>query len=71
MDCQQCHSVKPEWLLRGNHHSDGAASQFIRSGYALPPWPNCLSLTTSSSSRKQIDKALYEQARITNGGILS
>lgn len=63
--CQQCHSEKPEWLREQVITiQDRAASQFIRSGYALATVAKLFELThKQQAAGKQIDKALYEQAK--------
>ncbi len=63
--CQQCHSEKPEWLREQVITiQDRAASQFIRSGYALATVAKLFELThKQQAAGKQIDKALYDQAK--------
>lgn len=63
--CQQCHAEKPEWLrAQVIAIQDRAASQFIRSGYELATVAKLFELThKAQAAGKQIDKALYDQAK--------
>ena len=63
--CQQCHSESAEWLRdQVVTIQDRAASQFIRSGYALATVAKLFELThKQQAAGKQIDKALYDQAK--------
>ncbi|MDD2465568.1 MAG: ammonia-forming cytochrome c nitrite reductase subunit c552 [Desulfobulbus sp.] len=63
--CQQCHSEKAEWLREQVLTiQDRAASQFIRSGYAVATVAKLFELThKQQAAGKQIDKALYDQAK--------
>src|SRR5665647_1480516 len=63
--CQQCHSEKSEWLREQVLTiQDRAASQFIRPGYALATDAKLFELThKQQAAGKQIDKALYDQAK--------
>jgi nitrite reductase (cytochrome c-552) len=63
--CQQCHSEKPEWLKEQVIAiQDRAASQFIRSGYALAAVAKLFELThKQQADGKQIDQALYDLAK--------
>ncbi|MBU2537335.1 MAG: ammonia-forming cytochrome c nitrite reductase subunit c552 [Proteobacteria bacterium] len=63
--CQQCHSETPEWLREQVIAiQDRAASQFIRSGYALATVAKLFELThKEQAAGKQIDKKLYDLAK--------
>jgi nitrite reductase (cytochrome c-552) len=63
--CQQCHSEKAEWLKEQVIAiQDRAASQFIRSGYALAAVAKLFELThKQQADGKQIDQALYDLAK--------
>lgn len=63
--CQQCHTETPEWLKEQVLIiQDRAASQYIRSGYALATVAKLFELThKQQAAGKQIDKALYDQAK--------
>ena len=63
--CQQCHTETPEWLKEQVILiQDRAASQYIRSGYALATVAKLFELThKQQAAGKQIDKALYDQAK--------
>lgn len=63
--CKQCHSESSEWLKNQVLTiQDRAASQYIRSGYALATVAKLFELThTQQAAGKQIDKALYDQAK--------
>lgn len=63
--CQQCHTEKAEWLREQVLTiQDRAASQFIRSGYALATVAKLFELThKQQAAGKQIDSALYDQAK--------
>lgn len=63
--CQQCHAETPEWL-KGQVIAiqDRAASQFIRSGYALARVAKLFELThKEQAAGKEIDKELYDLAK--------
>jgi nitrite reductase (cytochrome c-552) len=63
--CQQCHAETPEWLKNQVIAiQDRAASQFIRSGYALATVAKLFELVhKEQAAGKQIDKALYDPAK--------
>ena len=63
--CQQCHSESPAWLKEQVIAiQDRAASQYIRSGYALATVAKLFELThKQQAAGKQIDTALYELAK--------
>jgi len=63
--CQQCHSESPEWLKQQVITiQDRAASQYIRSGYALATVAKLFELThKQQAAGKQIDKNLYDLAK--------
>lgn len=63
--CQQCHTETPEWLrAQVIAIQDRAASQFIRSGYALATVAKLFELThKEQAAGKQIDKELYDLAK--------
>lgn len=63
--CRQCHTESPEWLKNQVIAiQDRAASQFIRSGYALATVAKLFELThKEQAAGKQIDKELYDKAK--------
>ncbi len=63
--CQQCHAETPEWLKsQVIAIQDRAASQFIRSGYALARVAKLFELThKEQAAGKEIDKELYDLAK--------
>lgn len=63
--CQQCHTESPAWLKEQVITiQDRAASQYIRSGYALATVAKLFELThKEQAAGKQIDKALYDLAK--------
>lgn len=63
--CQQCHAESPEWLKNQVIAiQDRAASQYIRSGYALATVAKLFELThKEQAAGKQIDKELYDLAK--------
>ncbi|MDA8429698.1 MAG: ammonia-forming cytochrome c nitrite reductase subunit c552 [Geobacteraceae bacterium] len=63
--CQQCHTESPEWLRNQIFAiQDRTMSQFIRSGYATATVAKLFEMAnTAQANGKQIDKALYAQAR--------
>lgn len=63
--CQQCHSESPAWLKEQVIAiQDRAASQYIRSGYALASVAKLFERThREQAAGKKIDKALYDLAR--------
>lgn len=63
--CQQCHAETPEWLKNQVIAiQDRAASQFIRSGYALAGVAKLFEIThREQAAGKQIDMALYDRAK--------
>ncbi len=63
--CQQCHTESPEWLkTQVITIQDRAASQYIRSGYALATVAKLFELThKQQAAGKQIDKGLYDLAK--------
>ena len=63
--CQQCHSESPEWLKQQVITiQDRAASQYIRSGYALATVAKLFELThKQQAAGKQIDQKLYDLAK--------
>ncbi|MFA6498976.1 MAG: ammonia-forming cytochrome c nitrite reductase subunit c552, partial [Desulfurivibrionaceae bacterium] len=63
--CQQCHTETPEWLRNQVIAiQDRAASQFIRSGYALATVAKLFELThNEQAAGKEIDKELYDLAK--------
>jgi len=63
--CQQCHTETPEWLRNQVIAiQDRAASQFVRSGYALATVAKLFELThKEQAAGKEIDKELYDLAK--------
>jgi len=63
--CQQCHTESPEWLkTQVITIQDRAASQYIRSGYALATVAKLFELThKQQAAGKQIDQKLYDIAK--------
>ena len=63
--CQQCHTESPAWLKEQVITiQDRAASQYIRSGYALATVAKLFELThKQQAAGKQIDKGLYDLAK--------
>lgn len=63
--CQQCHTESPEWLKEQVITiQDRAASQYIRSGYALATVAKLFEMThKQQATGKQIDQKLYDQAK--------
>ncbi|NJD36963.1 MAG: ammonia-forming cytochrome c nitrite reductase subunit c552 [Geobacter sp.] len=63
--CQQCHTESPEWLkTQVITIQDRAASQYIRSGYALATVAKLFELThKQQAAGKQIDQKLYDLAK--------
>ncbi len=63
--CQQCHTESPDWLRNQVYTiQDRTMSQFIRSGYATATVAKLFEMANKAEADgKQIDKALYAQAR--------
>ncbi|MDK9718373.1 MAG: ammonia-forming cytochrome c nitrite reductase subunit c552 [Trichlorobacter sp.] len=63
--CQQCHTESPAWLKEQVLTiQDRAASQYIRSGYALATVAKLFELThKQQAAGKQIDQKLYDMAK--------
>nr|WP_277057575.1 ammonia-forming cytochrome c nitrite reductase subunit c552 [Trichlorobacter lovleyi] len=63
--CQQCHTESPAWLKEQVLTiQDRAASQYIRSGYALATVAKLFEMThKQQAAGKQIDQKLYDQAK--------
>ena len=63
--CQQCHTESPEWLRNQIFAiQDRTMSQFIRSGYSTATVAKLFEMANKAQAGgKQIDKALYAQAR--------
>ncbi|SJZ54612.1 respiratory nitrite reductase (cytochrome ammonia-forming) precursor [Trichlorobacter thiogenes] len=63
--CKQCHSETSEWLKNQVITiQDRAASQYIRSGYALATVAKLFELThKQQAAGKQVDQKLYDQAK--------
>ncbi|BBA71550.1 ammonia-forming cytochrome c nitrite reductase subunit c552 [Geobacter sulfurreducens] len=63
--CQQCHAESPEWLRNQVYAiQDRTMSQFIRAGYATATVAKLFEMAHKAQAEgKQIDKALYDQAR--------
>lgn len=63
--CKQCHSESSEWLKNQVLTiQDRAASQYIRSGYALATVAKLFELThKQQAAGKQIDQKMYDQAK--------
>ena len=63
--CQQCHPESPEWLKNQVIAiQDRAASQYIRSGYALATVAKLFELVhKEQAAGRQIDKNLYDLAK--------
>ena len=63
--CQQCHTESPEWLRNQIFAiQDRTMSQFIRAGYATATVAKLFEMANrATTGGKQIDKALYDQAR--------
>lgn len=63
--CKQCHSESSEWLKNQVITiQDRAASQYIRSGYALATVAKLFEMThKQQAAGKQIDQKMYDQAK--------